>query len=60
MGVKPGDQLELTESADGYLIRPRRINYDRLGTLRDKINPEHPTFDIRQFREQTYDQSLRD
>ena len=23
MGVKPGDQLELTESPNGYLIRPQ-------------------------------------
>ena len=60
MGVKPGDQLELTESADGYLIRPRRINYDRLGTLRDKISPDHPPFDIREFRDRPYDTTLRD
>ena len=60
MGAKPGDQLELTKSADGYLIRPRRIDYSRLGTLRDKIPPGHPTFDIGKFREQPYDPALRD
>lgn len=59
MGAKPGDQLELTESADGYLIRPRRIDYSRLGTLLDKIPPDHPTFDIGKFREQPYDPTLR-
>ena len=60
MGVKPGDQLELTESPDGFLIRPRRIDYSRLGTLQDKVPRGHPTFDIRKFREQPYDPALRD
>ena len=60
MGVKPGDQLELTESPDGYLIRPKRIDYSRLGPLKDKIPSGHPPFDIRKFREQTYDLALRD
>ncbi len=40
LGVKPGDQLELTEGPDGYIIRPRRIDYSRLGTLRGCVrNP---------------------
>ena len=30
MGVGPGDRLELIESPDGYLLRPRRIDYSRL------------------------------
>ena len=59
MGVKPGDQLELTESPDGFILRPKRIDYSRLGTLRDKITPGHPPFDIRKFREQSYDPALR-
>ena len=60
MGVKPGDQIELTKGPDGYLLRARRIDYSRLGTLRDKIPPGHPEFDIDKFREQPYDPSLRD
>ena len=60
MGVKPGDHLELTESQDGFILRPRRIDYSRLGTLRDKISAKTPPFDIRTFREQPYDPSLRD
>ncbi len=60
MGAKPGDQLELTKCADGYIIRPRRIDYSRLGTLRDKIPPGYPNFDIGKFREQPYDPALRD
>lgn len=60
LGVGPGDQLELEESTGGFILRPRRIDYSRLGTLRDKIPPGSPPFDIRSFREQGYDPSLRD
>ena len=60
LGVKPGDHLELTEGPDGYILRPRRIDYSRLGTLREKIAPGHPPFDIRKFRERPYDPALRD
>ena len=56
----PGDQLELEEGSGVVVLRPRRIDYLRLGTLRDKIPPGHPPFDIEAFREQRYDPSLRD
>ena len=52
LGVGPGDQLELLESPDGFILRPRRVDYSRLGTLRDKIPDGHPPFDIRTFRDQ--------
>ena len=52
LGVGPGDQLELMESPDGFILRPRRIDHSRLGTLRDKIPDGHPPFDIRTFRDQ--------
>ena len=60
LGVGPGDQLELEEAAGGFVLRPRRIDYSRLGTLRHKIPPGHPPFDLEVFREQGYDPSLRD
>ena len=60
MGVGPGDSLEISETPDGYLLRPRRIDYSRLGTLGEKIAPGHPPFDIRRFRQGTYDLALRD
>ena len=60
LGVGPGDQLEVNEGASGFILRPRRIDYSRLGTLRDKILPGHPPFDIEAFRKQGYDPSLRD
>ena len=60
LGVGPGDQLELEEGPGGFVLRPRRIDDSRLGTLRDKIPPGHPPFDIEAFRKQGYDPSLRD
>ncbi len=60
LGVGRGDQLELNEGPDGFTIRPRRIDYSRLGTLRSKIAPEHPPFDIESFRNQAYDPAFRD
>lgn len=60
LGVGPGDQLELEEGTGGFILRPRRIDYSRLGTLRDKIPPGSPSFDLQAFREQGYDPSLRD
>jgi AbrB family looped-hinge helix DNA binding protein len=55
LGVEPGDQIELLEGPDGFFLRPRRIDYSKLGTLRDKIPPETPPFDIRKFRDEGYD-----
>lgn len=59
MGLGPGDKLELIESSDGYLLRPRRIDYSRLGTLRNKLSEDHTPFDIRRFRDKPYDPDLR-
>ena len=36
LGVGPGDQLELAEGPDGFILRPRRIDLSLLGGLRDK------------------------
>ena len=60
LGVGPGDHLEITECPDGFILRPRRIDYSRLGLLKDLIPPDAPPFDIREFREGTYDPALRD
>ena len=55
LGVGPGDQLELMESSNGFVLRPRRVDPSKLGGLRDKIPPGTPPFDIRKFREEGYD-----
>ena len=60
MGVGPGDRLEITECPDGFLLKPKRIDYSKLGILKDLIPPDTPPFDIREFRDGTYDSSLRD
>ena len=60
MGVGPGDRLEITECPEGFLLKPKRIDYSKLGLLRDLISPDAPPFDIREFRDGTYDSALRD
>ena len=60
MGVGPGDRLEIVERPEGYLLKPRRIDHSKLGILKDLIPPDAPPFDIREFRDGTYDPSLRD
>ena len=52
LGVGPGDQVEINEGPDGFILKPRRIDYSRLGTLKNKIKRGHGTFDIQAFREQ--------
>ena len=60
LGVKPGDQLELQEGPDGFLLRPRRLDPARLAPLRDKLRRGRGTFDIETIRENAHDPSLRD
>ncbi len=60
LGVGPGDQLELHEGPDGFVLRPRRIRHDRLAPLRDKLRGEHAPFDLESFRDEPYDLALRD
>lgn len=60
LGVGPGDQLEIVEGPDGFALRFKRIDYSRLGTLRDKIRRGQGTFDLQELREQSHDPSLRD
>ena len=60
LGVGPGDQLLLEKSDDGYILKPRRIDLSKLGTLRHLIPPDHPPLDLQKFREDGYDPALRD
>lgn len=55
-----GDHLDVPEGPDGFIPRPRCIDYSRLAPLRNLIPDDYPPFDIRKFREGTYDPSLRD
>jgi AbrB family looped-hinge helix DNA binding protein len=60
LGVQPGDQLELQESAEGFILRPRRIDPSRLAPLRGKLRKGQGTFDLETFREEARDPTLRD
>ena len=60
LGVRPGDRIELQEGPDGFILRPRRIHYDRLGTLRRKLCSGQGAFDIGAFRDEPHDPALRD
>ena len=60
LGVGPGDQLELDEGPDGFVLRARRIDHSRLGTLRSRIASDHPPFDLDSFRNEPHDPTLRD
>ena len=45
LGVGAGGQIELIESFDGFILRPRRIDLTRLPPLRSKIPPDSVPFD---------------
>ena len=60
LGVGPGGQLEIVKGLDGFALRSKRIDYSRLGTLRDKIRCGQGTIDLQELREQSHDPSLRD
>ena len=55
LGVGPGDRLELLEGPDGFTLRPKRIDFSKLGTLRDKIRPGAPPFDVHRLRDEAHD-----
>jgi hypothetical protein len=60
LGVRPGDRFELQEAPDGLILRPRRIDCDRLGTLRSRLRERQGTFDVGAFRDEPHDPALRD
>ena len=60
LGVQPGDRLELEETPEGFILRPRRIDPTRLAPLRDALRKGRGTFDLESFREQPHDPALRD
>lgn len=60
LGVQSGDRLELMEGPDGFILRPRRIDFSRLAPLRGKLRRGQNKFDIETFRDEPHDPSLRD
>ncbi len=60
LGVGPGDRLELVEGPDGFILRPRCIDLGRLAPLRDKLRRGQGEFDLKAFRNEPHDPTLRD
>jgi AbrB family looped-hinge helix DNA binding protein len=60
LGVQPGDNLELLEGPEGFILRPRRIESSRLAPLRGRLKRGQGTFDLETFRDEPHDQTLRD
>ena len=58
--LKSGEQLELLEDPDAFVLPPRRIDPTRLAPLRDKLRRGRGTFDLARIREQAHEPSLRD
>ena len=51
LGVEPGDQLELMETDEGFLLKPRKIDLSRLALLKGKIPPRPRAFRYRDFQD---------
>jgi len=60
MGLRSGDYLELLEGPEGFLLRPRRIDFTALAPLRHKLVKGVGTFELDKFRAQPHDPTLRD
>ena len=39
LGVGPGDRIEIVPSAEGYLLRPKRVDHGKLAPLRKALKP---------------------
>ncbi len=60
LGLQSGDYLELIESPEGFLLKPRRVDLTALAPLRNKLSKGKGKFDLAKFREQAHDPALRD
>ena len=60
LGGGAGGQIELIECSEGFILRPRRIDLTRLGTLCSSIPRDRIPLDLESFREETHDPALRD
>jgi len=59
--VKPGDYLALIQDKDEWRLAPEGVDFSKLGTVRHKISPQLPPFDLGAWRGTAKDHaSLRD
>ncbi len=52
LGLRPGDEMELEERAEGYILRARSGGAARTPPSRGRTPPELPSVDIAERREQ--------
>ena len=60
LGASPGDHLEIQATAQGFILKPHRIDRTKLAPLRQKIQKKGKPFEIETFRSQPHEKSLRD
>lgn len=60
LGASPGDHLEIKETPHGFVLKPRRIDREKLAPLRQKLQKTIAPFDLETFRNQPHEKSLRD
>jgi AbrB family looped-hinge helix DNA binding protein len=60
LGVRPGDSLEILKTANGFLIRPHRVDTSKLAPLAGALRRGKGSFDLERFRTQHHERSLRD
>ncbi len=59
--VKPGDYLPLIQDRDEWRLAPEGVDFSKLGTLRPKLSPQLPPFDLTAWRGTAKDHArLRD
>ncbi|MEN9635268.1 MAG: hypothetical protein RL077_3672 [Verrucomicrobiota bacterium] len=59
--VKPGDYLALIQDKDEWRLAPKGVDFSKLGTLKHKISPQLPPFDLAAWRRTEKDHArLRD
>lgn len=57
--LQVGDRLELVESAEGIVLRARRIDPTRLAPLRGKLRKGRGSFDLESIRDAPRDPAHR-
>ena len=60
LGASPGDHLEIVATAEGFILRPHRIDRTKLAPLKNKIREKRESFDLESFRNERHEKSLRD
>ncbi|MCC5841921.1 MAG: AbrB/MazE/SpoVT family DNA-binding domain-containing protein [Opitutales bacterium] len=48
--LKEGDRLQISETPNGILLRPHRLDFEKLAPLRTLIRPELPAPDLDEVR----------